>query len=128
MKYLIDTHILLWIAYNPDKLSEPAQKIIEDTDNQLLFSAVSMWEIAIKSTLNKDNFFVDARILKRELMEHDYHELPITSANTLEIIQLPDYHKDPFDRLLIAQANYEGILLMTSDKLLAKYSDTILVV
>ncbi len=121
MKLLLDTHLLLWAAGVPNQLSSEARELIECTDNELFFSAVSLWEIAIKRGLNRADFSVDARVLRRELLDNDYQELVITSKHVVSIDSLPPYHKDPFDRLLVAQVTVEGMLLLTADRLLGKY-------
>lgn len=121
MKLLLDTHLLLWAAGDPDRLSHAAHALIEDPANELIFSAASLWEIAIKRGLGRADFHVDARVLRRCLLDNGYGELPITSEHTVAIDSLPLIHKDPFDRILIAQAMVEGITLLTTDSLVAKY-------
>jgi PIN domain nuclease of toxin-antitoxin system len=122
MKLLLDTHLILWAAGEPEKLPSGAVDLIENAESELLFSAVSLWEIAIKSGLGRDDFRVNARLLRRGLIDNGYSELPITGEHTLMIDTLPSIHKDPFDRLLVAQAISEGIMLLTSDELVAKYA------
>jgi PIN domain nuclease of toxin-antitoxin system len=121
MKYLLDTQLLLWAAGQPRKLSRAARKLINDGDSELLFSAASIWEVAIKSTLGRDDFRVEPRLLRRGLLDNLYIELPITSQHAVGIDTLPPLHKDPFDRLLISQALTEGITLLTSDEQVANY-------
>ena len=121
MKLLLDTHLLLWAAGDPDRLSHAAHALIEDLANELIFSAASLWEIAIKRGLGRADFHVDARVLRRCLLDNGYSELPITSEHAVAIDSLPLIHKDPFDRILIAQAMVEGITLLTTDSLVAKY-------
>jgi len=125
MKLLLDTHLLLWASGNPEKLSKEAHALLSDQDNELLFSAASIWEIVIKSGLARDDFKVDARVLRRGLFDNGYAELPINSEHTIGVSALPHIHKDPFDRILVAQANAEGITLLTSDALVAQYSGPI---
>ncbi|KEO52417.1 PIN domain nuclease of toxin-antitoxin system [Thalassospira sp. MBR-102] len=122
MKLLLDTHLILWAAGEPEKLPSGAVDLIENAESELLFSAASLWEIAIKSGLGRDDFRVNARLLRRGLIDNGYSELPITGEHTLMIDTLPSIHKDPFDRLLVAQAISEGIMLLTSDDLVAKYA------
>ncbi|MBN2231904.1 MAG: type II toxin-antitoxin system VapC family toxin [Deltaproteobacteria bacterium] len=122
MKLLLDTHLLLWAAGAPERLSPAARALIEDPENELIFSAASLWEIAIKHSLGRADFHVDSRVLRRGLQDHGYGELPITSAHAVAIDSLPLIHKDPFDRILIAQAIVEGITLLTTDSLVARYS------
>ncbi len=121
MKLLLDTHLLLWAAGVPDRLSAVASALIEEPQNQLFFSAASLWEIAIKHRLGRPDFQVDVRLLRRGLLDNAYNELPIGSEHAVAISSLPAIHKDPFDRLLIAQATIEGITLLTADSLVAQY-------
>lgn len=121
MKLLLDTHLLLWAAGLPERLPEPARALLEDAGNELLFSAASLWEIAIKRSLGRADFQVDARLLRRGLQDNGYLELPVTGAHAVFVDSLPPLHKDPFDRLLVAQATVEGILLLTADLLVAQY-------
>ena len=103
MKLLLDMQILLWAA------------------GELIFSAASLWEITIKSSLGRDDFRVEPRLLRRGLLDNGYVELPITSQHAVSVEGLPPLHKDPFDRLLLAQALVEGITLLTADAQLARY-------
>ena len=121
MKLLLDTHLLLWAAGQPDRLSAAARKQLNDPGNELLFSAASVWEIAIKSSRGREDFRVEPRILRRSLIDNGYKELPITSEHAVGIDALPGLHKDPFDRLLLTQALIEGVTLLTSDEKLARY-------
>ena len=121
MKFLLDTHLLLWAAGQPERLSASARRLIDNPDHELLFSAASLWEIAIKSSLGRDDFRVEPRVLRRGLLDNGYVELPVTSEHAVSIDGLPPVHKDPFDRLLVAQALIEGITLLTADPELAKY-------
>lgn len=121
MKLLLDTHLLLWAAEDAKQLPKAARILIEDLGNDLLFSAASLWEIAIKRGLGREDFQVDPRLLRRALFDNGYTELSITSDHVITIDQLPAHHKDPFDRLLVAQALIEGITLLTSDAHLTSY-------
>ncbi len=121
MKFLVDTQLLLWAAGNPARLSAKARKLLNDPANELLFSAASLWEISIKNTLGRENFKVEPRVLRRGLLDNGYTELPISSEHAVSIDALPPLHKDPFDRLLLAQAMSEGITLLTGDAQLARY-------
>lgn len=121
MKLLLDTHLLLWAAGQPKRLPSAARKLIENPDNELLFSAASLWEVTIKCGLGRHDFQVDPRLLRRGLLDNGYQELPILSEHVVAIEALPPIHKDPFDRILVAQATVEGITLLTSDLLLAQY-------
>jgi len=121
MKLLLDTHLLLWAAGEPQRLSKPARRLIDNPDNELLFSAASLWEVVIKRGLNRDDFKVDARLLRRGLLDNGYSELPIISDHVVAIDSLPPIHKDPFDRILVAQATVEGVTLLTIDALVSQY-------
>ena len=121
MKLLLDTQILLWAAGQPHRLSLAALEFLNDAHNELLFSAASLWEIAIKNMLGREDFRVEPRRLRRGLLDNGYAELPITGQHAVSIDGLPPLHKDPFDRLLLAQALCEGITLLTSDAQLARY-------
>lgn len=121
MKFLLDTHILLWAAGHPERLSERVRSLIKDPENELLFSAASLWEIVIKHGLGRDDFRVDARVLRRGLLDNGYNELPVVSDHVVAVESLPAIHKDPFDRILVAQATVEGITLVSADPWVAKY-------
>ncbi|MBL0162708.1 MAG: type II toxin-antitoxin system VapC family toxin [Xanthomonadales bacterium] len=121
MKLLLDTHLLLWVAGQSKRLPPTARKLILDTTNQPVFSAASLWEIAIKSGLGRNDFIVDARVLRRGLLDNGYIELPMMSEHAVAIDSLPAIHRDPFDRLLVAQATVEGIILLTTDPIVASY-------
>jgi PIN domain nuclease of toxin-antitoxin system len=121
VKLLLDTHLMLWAAGQPTRLPAAARRLLNDPTNELLFSAASLWEIAIKNTLGRDDFKVEPRLLRRGLLDNGWLELPITGQHAVGIDGLPPLHKDPFDRLLLAQALSEGITLLTSDANLARY-------
>jgi len=121
MKLLLDTHLLLWAAGQPDRLSATARSLIDNPENELLFSAASVWEVAIKRGLGRNDFQVDPRLLRRGLLDNGYGELPIVRDHVVAIESLPPIHKDPFDRILVAQATVEGITLLTTDSLVAQY-------
>ena len=121
MKLLLDTHVLLWAAGEPARLSANARRLINAADNEPLFSVASLWEIAIKRGLGRKDFQVDARLLRRGLLDNGYSELPIRSEHVVAVEDLPVIHKDPFDRLLVAQATVEGITLLTLDLVVARY-------
>jgi PIN domain nuclease of toxin-antitoxin system len=121
MKLLLDTHLLLWAAGQPERLSSAATLEIENRENELLFSPVSLWEVAIKRRLGREDFQVDPRLLRRGLLSNGYHELFITGEHAVAVDDLPSIHKDPFDRLLLAQSIVEGITLLTVDEVLTRY-------
>lgn len=128
MKLLLDTHILLWAAGQTEKLSDSARILLTTPENVLYFSAASIWEIVIKLGLGREGFKVDPYRLRKMLVEHGYTELPITAEHALRVDSLPLLHKDPFDRLLIAQARSEGMLLLTCDTAVSQYQESVLLV
>ena len=121
MKVLLDTHVLLLAAGLPSRLSEEALSVVEDPGTEVVFSAASLWEVALKSRLGRKDFRVDPRLLRRGLLEHGYTELAVTGAHAVAVDLLPPIHTDPFDRMLVAQAQVEGITLMTADAVVARY-------
>ena len=125
MKFLLDTHLLLWASGVPQRLSKQARVLIEDSDNELLFSVASLWEVAIKRGLGREDFKVDARLLRRGLLDNGYTEMPIISDHVVATESLPPIHNDPFDRLLVAQATVEGVTLLTTDSVVAEYPGSI---
>jgi len=125
VRYLLDTHVLLWAASSPGQLSRKTRRLLDDPANALVFSPVSLWEVAIKRSLARDDFQVDPRELRRGLVDNGYGELPVTSAHALALEDLPVLHKDPFDRMLVAQARVEGLSLLTSDERVLQYPGAI---
>ena len=125
MKLLLDTHLLLWAAGKPEKLSVAARELLEDPVNELLFSTASLWEVALKAGLGREDFRVEPRLLRRGLLDNGYGEVPVLSAHAVALDTLPPIHKDPFDRILVAQAQIEGIVLLTSDAAVSQYGGTI---
>jgi PIN domain nuclease of toxin-antitoxin system len=123
---LLDTHILLWVALESPKLPAAAAEYINEPSNKLIFSAVSIWEIAIKASLKRKNFTVSPDTLRKELLENDYEEIPVTGNDALAVFKLPNLHGDPFDRMLIAQAIVQGYSLLTSDPVVASYPGPII--
>ena len=128
MTVLLDTHVLLWAAGLPDRLPSEARVLIENPATDLVYSAVSLWEVAIKKGLGRADFDVDPRILRRALLDNGYTELAVTGAHAAEVDLLPPIHKDPFDRILVAQARVEGMTLLTADQRLGDYPGPIRVV
>jgi PIN domain nuclease of toxin-antitoxin system len=118
---LVDTHLLLWAAGEPRKLSRRARRALEDPGSQLWFSAASLWEVAIKHGLGRKDFRVEPRRLRRALIDNGWRELAISSEHAVATLSLPPIHKDPFDRMLLAQAHVEGLTLVTSDEIVAQY-------
>ena len=128
MKLLLDTHILLWAAGCPEKLSPSARSLLISSENALFFSPANLWEIIIKRALGRDDFKVDPFRLRKMLVTHGYTELPITSEHALRVDHLPKLHKDPFDRLLLAQAIAEGMFLVTADASVIRYPEAVLAI
>jgi len=121
VRLLLDTHLLIWLAAEDQRLSPEAVTLIEDDRNVLVFSVVSLWEIAIKSGLERPGFRVHPRDFWQELLENGYEQLLITPEHAFAVLDLPRRHKDPFDRMLIAQARAERVTLLTADRRLAGY-------
>lgn len=121
MRRLIDTQVILWAAIAPDRLSDDSVAFLTNPANSLYFSAASIWEIVIKNALGRPDFRVNPGLLRRGLIDNDFMELPITATHALATETLPPVHKDPFDRILVAQAIVEGMTLVTADALLEKY-------
>lgn len=128
MKILLDTHLLLWAAGMPERLPTPARALLERAETEPMVSAASLWEITIKSGLGRADFSVDPRLLRRGLLENGYSELDVTGAHATAVDLLPPIHKDPFDRILVAQAQIEGLTLLTTDEAVARYPGPIRVV
>ncbi len=125
MRLLLDTHLLLWAAGAPGKLPAVARKLIGDPGNELWFSVASLWEVAIKRSLGRADFRADPRLLRRGLLDNGYVELAIAGEHASVVDALPPLHKDPFDRMLVAQAQVEGITLLTADPQVARYAGPI---
>ncbi len=121
MRLLLDTRILLRAAEGADHLPREALRLIESPSTELVYSAVSLWEVALENGLGREDFQVDPRLLRRGLLEHGYTELPVTGAHAAAVDLLPPIHKDPFDRLLVAQAQIEAMTLLTMDEVVARY-------
>ncbi len=122
MKLLFDTHLLLWAATAARKVPPAARELMEDQENDLCFSVVSVWEVAIKRAAGRDDYMIEPAILRTGLLAAGYFELPINSFHALAVSGLPLLHRDPFDRMLLSQAAVEGMILVTSDVKLASYS------
>ena len=125
MKLLLDTHLLLWAAGEPKRLPKAARALLSGAGNEPFFSAASLWEIAMKRGLGRADFQVDVRRLRRGLLDNGYVELPVSSLHAITVDALPALHKDPFDRILIAQAMTEGIVLLTADAAVARYGEPV---
>lgn len=121
MRLLLDTHLLLWTVGRLAQLSVATRQLVDNPENQIFFSAASIWEVAIKYGLGRPDFRTDPRMLRYSLFAHRYAELPVTGGHAMAVATLPPLHRDPFDRLLIAQSIVEGITLLTVDRLTASY-------
>jgi PIN domain nuclease of toxin-antitoxin system len=122
MRVLLDSHLLVWISEDSPKLPKAVRLMLEEEDHSFFFSAVSLWELAIKSSLGKRGYLVNVRQLYSELVDHRYGEISLSTRHAFALENLPAIHKDPFDRILIAQAMSEGITLLTSDETVALYN------
>jgi PIN domain nuclease of toxin-antitoxin system len=122
VRLLLDTHAFLWWVTDDDRLSERAGELIADGANDVYFSAASAWEIAIKAGLGRIRLSEDARSLTPQQLERNaFQALPIHVTHAVAVIALPDLHRDPFDRMLVAQAMSEGLTIVSSDPELARY-------
>ena len=128
MRLLLDTHLLLWAAALSRRLPAEARALIEDAGNEVYYSAASIWEIAIKSALRRKDFRIDIEALRRALPRMGLIELPVTGAHAAGVTRLPPVHRDPFDRLLVAQSIAEPLTLLTNDVVLAHYWNGVRVV
>ena len=125
MRVLPDSHILAWFADDAPKLTDEMRAIIEDEENELFFSAARLWELTIKRALNRSGFNISPRVLHRALLDNGFQEVHVSTEHALAVESLPPIHKDPFDRILIAQSISEGMLLLTSDETVAQYDGPI---
>lgn len=121
MKFLLDTQFVLWVPIDDPHISRQARTLLRNPDNQFLFSVSSIWEIAIKRAQHRRDFLFDPREIRRQSIDNGYEELAVQGQHAVAIDLLPPIHKDPFDRMLIAQAMVEGITLLTADAVIAQY-------
>lgn len=122
MRYLLDTHVFLWAVGEPERIPHKALSVLKDPDSQLFFSAASGWEIAIKHGLGKLALPDAPEVCIPKFMQiHGMVELPVTLGYTLRVGRLPNHHKDPFDRIIIAQALFERMTIITYDKQIGRY-------
>jgi len=128
MRLLVDTHLLLWAASSSRRLPREARLLLEDPENELFFSAASLWEIAIKTALRRADFDVDLGLLRPALAKMGFVELAVSGAHAQRLVGLPPVHKDPFDRMLWAQSLAEPLVLLTNDAALARYGAFVRVV
>ncbi|OHV83761.1 type II toxin-antitoxin system VapC family toxin [Rhizobium sp. LCM 4573] len=125
MKVLLDSHLLVWLVGASYRLPLDAREIIENPDHEIFFSSASIWELSIKYSSGKIGLELPPRMLYRVLIESDFQELAVTATHALEVELLQPIHKDPFDRILVAQSMSEGMLLLTSDETIAQYNGPI---
>ena len=125
MRILLDTNVLLWLISTPEKLSELVRATIRDPANDVLFSAASIWEIAIKASQRRADFHARPEVVAQEARDIGFIELPVHSSVASRVADLPPIHRDPFDRLLVAQAIAEPAILYTSDARLPAYSELV---
>jgi PIN domain nuclease of toxin-antitoxin system len=128
MRLLVDTHLLLWAAARSRRLPKEARLLLEEPANEVFFSAASLWEIVIKAALRKPDFKVDVTLLRPALSEMGFAELPVSGTHAERLGSLPPIHRDPFDRMLVAQSLAEPLVLLTNDGVLADYGDVVKVV
>ena len=128
MRLLVDTHLLLWAAARSRRLPKEARLPLQDPANEVFFSAASLWEVVIKAALRKPDFKVDVALLRPALAEMGFVELAVSGAHAERLASLPPLHKDPFDRMLVAQSLAEPLILLTNDGVLADYGDAVKVV
>ena len=128
MNLLLDTHILLWAAFDQRKIGAVARTLIANPVNTLWFSVASLWEVAIKRGLDRPSFQVEAGVLRAGLLSSGYSELSVEGRHVLGLSVLPRHHGDPFDRILIAQAAAEGMRLLTVDRVLEAYGGPVMLV
>ena len=121
MNLLLDTHVILWAAYEPHRLSSKATELLMDQNNSLHFSVASLWEVAIKSSLGRPDFTVDVDALRVGLLSNGYQELAVEASHVLRLPTLPTIHADPFDRILVSQAMAEGYALLSHDTKVIAY-------
>lgn len=128
MNLLLDTHILLWAAFDQNKIAAAARSLIADPANTLWFSVASLWEVAIKRGLDRPSFQVEAGVLRAGLLSSGYYELAVEGRHVLGLSVLARHHGDPFDRILIAQAAAEGMRFLTADRLLEAYGGPVMLI
>ena len=121
MQLLLDTHLLVWAMGEPERLDPALVHLLEDPMNTPVFSVASLWELVIKRGLDRPDFQMEPSLLRQALLEAGWRELPVEAHHALAVGQLPPLHRDPFDRLLLAQAQADGLLLITADRQLAQY-------
>ena len=126
--FLLDTNVLLAALIAPERLTDEALVWLRDPGNEILFSAVSIWEIAIQRSLERDGFDFMPEEIERLALETGFRELPVRAAHCHSVARMPWHHRDPFDRLLVAQGQALPARLLTTDRLLTRYSDLVTLV
>ncbi len=122
MRYLLDTGVWLWSLWEPERISRNARKVLADLSHEVFLSAVTSWEVAVKSAAGKLQLpEPPGTYVPRRMADQGLRPLPISYQHALGVFGLPDHHRDPFDRLLIAQANLEDMVLVTADRMIEKY-------
>ena len=125
MHILLDTNYLLWALGQPTRLSDSIRATLENPENEILFSAVSIWEISIKAALRRDDFNAEPHAISRAARMAGFSALPVSIDDAASVVRLPQYHRDPFDRLLVAQAMEQPARLLTADAVLVRYSELV---
>jgi PIN domain nuclease of toxin-antitoxin system len=125
MKLMLDTHILLWSLFDLKRLPQAARELMERSGNEICFSVVNIWEISIKSQQGRKDFLVDPRLVRKTLLESGYTEIAVEGKHAEQMDKLPLLHRDPFDRMLIQQAEQECAVLLTADKSIGQYTANI---
>ncbi len=126
--FLLDTRLVLWAALQPERLSVRATRLLSSREVSLAFSLATLWEVAVKTSLGRPDLSVDPGLLYRALLDEGFVEMPITAAHIARVASLPWVHRDPYDRLLVAQALEEGLTLLTADAVLKRYGRFVQVV
>ena len=128
MRLLVDTHLLLWATAKSRRLPKEARRLLEDPAHDVFYSVASLWEITIKAALRRPDFKVDVALLRPALAEMGFAELPVCGAHAERLASLPPLHRDPFDRMLVAQSLAEPLVLLTNDAALAGYGEVVRIV
>jgi PIN domain nuclease of toxin-antitoxin system len=121
MTYLLDTHLLVWAMTHVSRVPDLARALLEGAEYSPRYSVISIWEVAIKQSLRRSDFTVEPQALRHALDNSGFRDLPMSVEHAVTVVRLPKIHKDPFDRMLVAQALVEGMTLLTVDAVLAKY-------
>jgi PIN domain nuclease of toxin-antitoxin system len=118
---LVDTHLLLWASAAEERLPKAAYDLMADVGNTVAFSVVSFWEVVLKAARLRKELGIEPRRYREVWLDAGYRELPLTGDHVIAVARLPPLHKDPFDRILVAQAEVEGATLLTADAKIARY-------